>query len=106
LTWRILSSSKALREPAAQETVLQALAHAVNERTLASGVATAEPKPLLLSQTRPFLWSGRTVTVEKSVFSAQPCDSGLEERFCGFLDRWRDVGAFAKRARVVRFSLE
>jgi len=97
---------QALREPAAQETVLQALAHAVNERTLASGTATAEPTPLLLSRTRPFLWSSRTATVTASVFSAQPCDSGLEERFCGFLDRCRDVDAFAKLAREVRFSLE
>ncbi len=97
---------QALREPAARETVLQALAHAVNERTLAAGTATTEPKPLLLSGTRPFLWSGRTATVEKSVFSTQPCDSGLEERFCEFLDRCSDVEAFAKLAREVRFSLE
>ena len=97
---------QALRKPAAQETVLQALAHAVNERTLASGTATPEPTPLLLSRTRPFLWSGRTATVKASVFSAQPCDSGLEARFCEFLDRCTDVDAFAKLAREVRFSLE
>ncbi len=97
---------QALREPAARETVLQVLAHVINDRTLAAGTAAAEPKPLLLSWTRPFLWSRQTATVEKSVFSAQPCDSGLEVQFCGFLDRCDDVAAFAKLAREVRFSLE
>lgn len=97
---------QALREPAARETVLQVLAHVINDRTLAAGTAAAEPKPLLLSWTRPFLWSRQTATVEKSVFSAQPCDSGLEVQFCRFLDRCDDVAAFAKLAREVRFSLE
>ncbi len=97
---------QALREPAARETVLQVLAHAINDRTLAAGTAAAEPKPLLMSWTRPFLWSRQTAAVEKSVFSAQPCDSGFEVQFCGFLDRCDDVAAFAKLAREVRFSLE
>jgi type III restriction enzyme len=97
---------QALREPAARETVLRVLAQAVNERTLAEGTVTTEPKPLLLSRTRPFLWSRQRVTAKKSVFSAQPCDSGLEVRFCEFLDRSSDVDAFAKLAHEVRFSLE
>lgn len=62
---------QALREPAARETVLRVLAQAVNERTLAAGTATTEPKPLLLSRTRPFLWSRQIATATKSVFSAQ-----------------------------------
>nr|MBA2528615.1 hypothetical protein [Euzebyales bacterium] len=65
-----------------------------------------ESKPLLLSSTRPFLWSRDTASVQKSVFTLQPCDSGLEVRFAGFLDRCGDVAAFAKLAREVRFSLE
>lgn len=97
---------QALREPAARETILGALRQAVDERTLVSATATTEPKPLLLSRTRPFLWSRETANVAKSVFSAQPCDSGLEVQFCGFLDRCSDVAAFAKLAREVRFSLE
>jgi len=97
---------QALREPAARETVLQVLARAINDRTLAARTAATEPKPLLLSWTRPFLWSRETATVEKSVFSAQPCDSGFEVQFCEFLDRCDDVAAFAKLAREVRFSLE
>lgn len=95
-----------LREPAARETILRVLAQAINERTLTTGTATTEPKPLLLSRTRPFLWSHQIATVRKSVFSAQPCDSGFEVRFCEFLDRCSDVDAFAKLAHEVRFSLE
>ena len=95
-----------LREPAAQEVILGALRQAVDERTLVSTTATSEPKPLVLSQTRPFLWSRDTANAVKSVFSAQPCDSGLEVQFCGFLDRCDDVAAFSKLAREMRFSLE
>ena len=97
---------QALREPAARETVLGALRQAVDERTLVAAAVGAEPKPLLLSRTRPFLWSRETAAVTKSVFSAQPCDSGFETQFCGFLDRCSDVAAFAKLAQEVRFSLE
>lgn len=97
---------QALRVPAVRETVLQVLAHTINDWTLTARTAVTETKPLLLSWTRPFLWSWQTATVEKSVFSAQPCDSGLEVQFCGFLDRCDDVTAFAKLPREVRFSLE
>lgn len=95
-----------LREPAHREAILGALREAVDQRTLANGTATAEVKPLLLSTTRPFLWSREIARATKSVFSAQPCDSGFEVLFCGFLDRCGDVAAFAKLAREVRFSLE
>lgn len=97
---------QALSEPAAQRTILDALRQAVDEHVLVPQQVGAESKPLLLSRTRPFLWSGETAPGRKSVFSAQPCDSGLEARFCGFLDRCADVEAFAKLAREVRFSLE
>ncbi|MGI9003149.1 MAG: hypothetical protein ACR2GH_16070 [Pseudonocardia sp.] len=97
---------QALREPAAQEVILGALRQAVEERVTVRQAAESEPKPLLLSRTHPFLWSRDTAPGTKSIFSAQPCDSGLEVRFCAFLDRCADVEAFAKLAREVRFSLE
>lgn len=97
---------QALREPAAREAVLGALAVAVRERTLSTAVAETPVKPLLLSRTRPFLWSNQSVVADRSVFSRQPCDSSLEIDFCGFLDRCADVSAFAKLAPPVRFSLE
>jgi len=97
----------ALEIPANRETILGVLRHAVDEATLQQDVVVAtEAKELLLSTTRPFLWSGETAQAVKSVFSQQPCDSGLEVSFCGFLDRCADVAAFAKLAREVRFSLE
>lgn len=98
---------QSLAEAAAQETVLTVLTTAVDQATLETRDVVAEPaKELLLSATRPFLWSGEVATATRSVFSAQPCDSGLEVQFCGFLDRCSDVEAFAKLAREVRFSLE
>lgn len=95
-----------LAMPAVQESVLGALREAVDSVTLVSHKAIGEPKPLVLSATRPFLWSRDTASVRKSVFPLQPCDSMFEVRFCAFLDRCEDVSAFAKLAREVRFSLE
>lgn len=97
----------ALSEPPVQETVLEVLRTAVDEATLVSGGALAgEVTSLPLSATRPFLWSGEVARATKSVFSLQPCDSGLEVSLCAFLERCSDVAAFAKLAREVRFSLE
>lgn len=98
---------QALEQPAVQGTVLAVLGNAVDEATLQSAdPVVSEAKELLLSSTRPFLWSRETAAVVKSVFGLQPCDSGLEVTFAGFLDRCGDVAAFAKLAREVRFSLE
>lgn len=98
---------QSLEVPAVRETVLAVLRQAVDEATLQRDeVVVTEAKELLLSTTRPFLWSGETAVVSKSVFNLQPCDSGLEVSFCSFLERCPDVAAFAKLAREVRFSLE
>jgi len=88
--------------------VLGVLAAAVDEATVGATqeVQVEAGKELLLSATRPFLWSGETASASRSVFSAQPCDSGLEVQMVGFLDRCSDVAAFAKLAREVRFSLD
>lgn len=98
---------QALAEPAVQETVIGVLRSAVDDATLGeTRLALGDVKELPLTATRPFLWSGETATAAKSVFNLQPCDSGLEVRFCLALDRFPDVAAFAKLAREVRFSLE
>ncbi len=98
---------QSLEVPAVRETVLAVLRQAVDEATLQrDDVVLTEAKEQLLSTTRPFLWSGETANAIRSVFNLQPCDSGLEVSFCGFLDRCTDVAAFAKLAREVRFSLE
>lgn len=95
-----------LREPAVQEAVLGALRQTIDEHTLVGTTPITEPKPLLLSSTRPFAWSRDIARVAKSVFTLQPCDSGFEVRFSEFLDRCSDVAAFAKLAPEVRFSME
>lgn len=98
---------QALESPAVRETVLGVLREAVDRATLRhDDIVVTEAKELLLSTTRPFLWSGSTAAAEKSAFSRQPCDSGLEIDFCAFLERCADVAAFAKLAQEVRFSLE
>jgi type III restriction enzyme len=98
--------TRMLCEPAVHERVLDALREAVDAATLVSTTPAGAAKPLLLSATRPFLWSRETAAVARSVFPLQPCDSGFEVQICGFLDRCDDVAAFAKLAQEVRFSLE
>lgn len=96
-----------LAEPGIQAQVLAVFRKVLDDYTITSRAAPAgATKVLRLSATRPFLWSGEVAAARKSVFSAQPCDSGLEKRMVGFLDRCTDVDSFAKLGREVRFSLE
>ncbi len=98
----------ALAQPATQETVLEALRSAVDHATLQTGEggSVTDQKPRLLSATRPFLWSGPLAEATRSIFPRQPCDSGFEVQFVGFLDRCPDVAAFAKLAPAMRLSME
>ncbi|MEX2658264.1 MAG: DEAD/DEAH box helicase family protein [Acidimicrobiales bacterium] len=102
---RVLHS---LAQPATQELVIGALRAAVDRVTLQTGdgESAADLKARLLSTTKPFLWSGEMATATRSVFARQACDSGLEVRFVGFLDRCSDVAAFAKLAPAMRVSME
>lgn len=97
-----------LARPATQELVVGALRSAIDRATLQTtdGVAAYDLKARLLSSTKPFLWSGEVAPAARSVFSRQACDSGLEVRFVGFLDRCTDVAAFAKLAPAMRVSME
>lgn len=97
-----------LAQPATQVLVVGAMRSAVDGATLQTtdGLAASDLKAKLLSSTRPFLWSGEIAEAAKSVFARQPCDSGLEVQFVGFLDRCTDVAAFAKLAPAMRVSME
>lgn len=97
---------RALAEPVAQESILGVLRHAVDEATLVESGSGIERPSLRLSSTRPFLWSREIAEASRSVFPLQPCDSGLEVRMVGFLDRVADVAAFAKLAPAARISME
>nr|MDQ6909958.1 DEAD/DEAH box helicase family protein [Actinomycetota bacterium] len=98
----------ALAQPATQEAVMGALRSAIDLATLQTvdGAPAEDLKARLLSSTKPFLWSGELAAATKSVFARQPCDSGLEVQFVGFLDRCGDVAAFAKLAPAMRVSME
>lgn len=97
-----------LAQPATQELVVGTLRSGVDQATLLTSEdqPAADLKARLLSSTKPFLWSGELALAEKSVFSRQACDSGLEVQFVGFLDRCSDVAAFAKLAPAMRVSME
>ena len=59
-----------------------------------------------LSDTEPFPYSGLTCEAEKTIFNLLPCDSHLEERFAKFLDKAKDVIAFAKLPQPFGFVIE
>lgn len=97
----------ALGEPSVREQILAVFRQVLDQATITTReVEAGSVKAMRLSATRPYLWSGETAKARKSVFSVQPCDSGLEVQMVGFLDRASDVTAFAKLGREVRFSLD
>ncbi len=59
-----------------------------------------------LSDTEPFPYSRLTCEAQKTIFNLLPCDSHLEERFAKFLDKAKDVTAFAKLPQPFGFAIE
>lgn len=97
---------RALAQPVVQEMILRSFRDAVDNVTLDHRVPVRDQGDLHLSDTKPFLWSGRVMEASKSVFNVQPCDNELEVRFAAFLERCPDVVSFAKLTPEARFSLE
>jgi type III restriction enzyme len=95
-----------LAENDAQQMVIGPFQRAIRALVIKEREATITERALRLSDTPPFPWSRKTVDATKTVFNLTPVDNSLEERFARFLDRARDVAAFAKLTMNSRFALE
>lgn len=66
-----------------------------------------KPEPIRLSETRAFIWRRRQCDAKKTIFNKFACFNGFEEEFGKFLDKVKDVEAFAKLAEwFTGFGLE
>ena len=95
-----------LAENDAQALVIGAFRDAIRALSITEREPTIQDNALRVFDTPPFPWSRETVPGERTVFNLTPVDSSLEARFAGFLDRARDVTAWAKLTMNTRFALE
>ena len=95
-----------LAENDAQALVIGAFRDAIRALSITEREPTIQDNALRVFDTPPFPWSRETVPGERTVFNLTPVDSSLEARFARFLDRARDVTAWAKLTMNTRFALE
>ena len=95
-----------LAENDAQALVVGAFRDAIRALSITEREPTIQDNALRVFDTPPFPWSRETVPGERTVFNLTPVDSSLEARFARFLDRARDVTAWAKLTMNTRFALE
>lgn len=82
-------------------------ADAINALTVVDSGDTQVIDRIKLSRTRPTLVNNQEfVQSDKTLFNCVVGDSHLELRFAAFLDRARDVQAFAKNGRHAHFFME
>jgi type III restriction enzyme len=95
-----------LTEGDARAIVEEAFREVINEASVTTEDVQIEAEPMLVSQTPAFMWSKSVTTGEKQVFNKVALDSSLEGSFAHFLDRAKDVIAYAKLTQNTRFSIE
>lgn len=95
-----------LTEGDARALVVEAFREAINQASVTTEDVTVEAAPLLVSETPAFMWSKAVTTGDKQVFNRVALDSSLEGSFAHFLDRAKDVAAYAKLTQNTRFSIE
>ena len=95
-----------LAENDAQQLVIGAFQSVIRDLSITEREATIEQNAWRVSETPAFPWSRETLACEHTVFNLTPVDNRFERRFAQFLDRARDVSAFAKLTMNSRFALE
>lgn len=96
-----------LSEFEARSKLYEVFASAINELTIVDSGDTQVIDEIKLSKTRPSLVNNQDfVQSGKTLFNRVVGDSNLELRFAAFLDRAKDVQAFAKNGRNAHFFIE
>ncbi len=115
LTIKAFNKQVNLDEPALIKAISTNVAQYVTVKTFVEALHSLvieELEPHLLnvgrklSDTEPFPYSRITCEAQKTIFNLVPCDSHLEERFAKFLDKAKDVMAFAKLPQPFGFIIE
>jgi type III restriction enzyme len=97
---------KRLSEPDARQLIVSAFVNAINRIGIQPLNVKIERAAAKVSHTPAFPWSGRTYPGRKTIFNLVACDLGLEVDMAEFLDKAKDVVAYAKNAPQTRFFIE
>jgi type III restriction enzyme len=86
--------------------VLDVFAKALKDKIIEQVEPVIEGESRSLSSMEPFAFSRSVLEARKCVFNLVPCDNDFEYEFARFLERARDVVAFAKLPQQFGFSIE
>lgn len=90
-----------------QERVVGLLASHIGRLITESEELHIESAPIVLSESRPFLWRREHTTCKKTVFNLVPTYNPFETRFAEFLDACDDIERFAALAEhFTRFHVD
>jgi type III restriction enzyme len=73
---------------------IQILAEALGKHSTQTEQIKLKPEPILLSETRAFIWRRRQCDAKKTIFNKVACFNNFEEEFCQFLI-WNDLSNYS-----------
>jgi type III restriction enzyme len=95
-----------LVEPEIFQLLLKIFPEEINKLTIAPQKVKLENRSRRASQVQPFLTRKMVYKAEKCILNLVPVANDLELRFCGFLDRAKDVKKFIKNDVNLNFYIE
>lgn len=97
---------KAMGTPVAHYVCVGVFTKALKQLTIAEQEPTLLEPERMLSTCQPFPWSRMILEDARTVFNLVPCENAFELEFAKFLDKAKDVAAFAKLPSAFGFSIE
>jgi type III restriction enzyme len=97
---------KAMGSPVAHYVCVDVFTKVLKQLTIAEQEPTLLEPERMLSSCQPFPWSRQILEEARTVFNLVPCENAFELSFAKFLDRAKDVAAFAKLPSSFGFSIE
>ena len=87
-----------LANPEYEAPLVEAIAKAIGNEVTKTTEIRLEPNPFKLSETEAFIWRRQTAEAEKTIFNLMATHNNFESDFGKFLDKQKDVLAFAALA--------
>lgn len=87
-----------LANPEYEAPLVEAVAQAIGNEVTKTTEIRLEPNPFKLSETEAFIWRRQTAKADKTIFNLMATYNNFESDFGKFLDKQKDVFAFAALA--------
>jgi hypothetical protein len=87
-----------LADPEYETPLVEVIASAIGKEVTKTTEIRLEPNPYKLSETESFIWRRQTAKAEKTIFNLMATYNNFETDFGTFLDKQKDVLAFAALA--------